>query len=291
LDVSSQTLELFSQDYTNEIYFARSYTSKTIGFDQTYVNPTYFDELYVATPILAPNVEEAFIGSIVDDPLASDSIITSPVDPTEPLVFEIDSIDGAGATFSLKFAPIVETAGYYDGVRGQLSESIVLQDSEFYQKFSYEVVTSYPIEQWIEPLKTHVHPSGTKPFGLINKIDQIDTRASIFSNDVLVLTPDDSVKTPEKVAKSFTKILGDCTVCTDDASVLSQEDFAFTKRIFESASNTDAGLVVLQNYTSEHYFSADYVSKKIGFEQDYAAETFFAEEYVGDDILADVATF
>jgi hypothetical protein len=201
----------------------------------------------------------------VDSPLTSSNIIITPSDPTEPLVFQVDSADGTGATFSLEFSPIVETAGYYDGVRGQLSESIVLQDSEFYQKFSYEVVTSYPIEQWVEPLKTHVHPSGTKPFGLINKIDRIDAQTSIFSNDVLVLTPQNKAKTSENVAKTFTKILGDCTICADDTKLLSQEDISFTKRLSDSSLAVDSGVITLQNYVNGVYFSSDYIGTSTTF--------------------------
>jgi hypothetical protein len=262
LDISEESVEILSSDD-----------------DYTLLN-NYFDGFYVGRIVGAVTDD-----SLVDSPLTSSNIIITPSDPTEPLVFQVDSVDGTGATFSLAFSPIVKSEGYYDGVRGQLSESIVLQDSEFYQKFSYEVVTSYPIEQWIEPLKTHVHPSGTKPFGLINKIDRIDAQANILSNDVLVLTPQNRAKTSETVAKTFTKILGDCTICADDASVLSEEEIAFTKRIFESATTTDdiivrlgptfkfsntslavdSGIITVQNYNDDLYFSSDYVGQSTSF--------------------------
>jgi len=257
-----------------------------LSSDEDYTLGTYFGEFYVGR-IIAFAVDE----SLVDTPLQTSNIITTPTDPTEPLNFKVDSLNGIGATFSLEFAPIVESAGYYDGVRGQLSEAIVLQDSEFYQKFSYEVVTAYPINEWIDPLKRHVHPAGTKPFGLINRIERLDAEVDILSNSVREIIPQDSSIASQFVAKSFTKRIGDGVIGTDDTSVLSQEDISFTKRIFESASNTDSGLLVIQDYTSEHYFSADYVSKQVGFIQDYAEETYFAEQYIGNDVLADVITF
>jgi len=232
-----------------------------LSSDEDYtVLGTYFDGFYVGRTVSLTTDD-----SLVDSPLTSSNIIITPSDPTEPLVFQVDSVDGTGATFSLAFSPIVESEGYYDGVRGQLSESIVLQDSEFYQKFSYEVVTSYPIEQWIEPLKTHVHPSGTKPFGLINRIDRIDAHVSIFSNDVLVLTPQNKAKTSENVAKTFTKILGDCTICADDTALLSQEDISFTKRLSNSGLAVDSGVITIQNYANGFYFSGDYVGTATTF--------------------------
>jgi len=292
LDVPTETLDIFSQNYTEGSYFLRAYTSRTIGFQQTYVDPSFFNEEYVLTPILAINIEESFTGSTVDNPLTNDSILTTPADPAGALNFVVDTVDGSGATFSLEFSPIVEEAGYYDGVRGQLSESIVLQDSEFYQKFSYEIITAYPINEWIDPLKNHVHPAGTKPFGLINRIERIDSSTDILTlTNVIELPPQDTLVTSQFVSKTFTKILGDCAVCTDDASVLSQEDISFTKRLSNSASTTGFGKVLIQNYVDGYYFSEDYVSKKIGFDQDYASETFFSGEYVGNAILAETTTF
>lgn len=258
------------------------------GYRQTYTSDTYFSGLYVGDSIFT-----AVDQSLVENPLQNESVITQPSDPSDPLVFQVDTVDGIGAQFSLEFGPIVGSAGYYDGVRGQLSEAIVLQDSEFYQKFSYEVVTAYPIDQWIEPLKTHVHPSGTKPFGLINKIDRIDAQSNILSDDVLVLPVKDKSFASDEVSKTFTKRLGDCALCADNTTLLSQEEFAFTKRLTDFSLASSSGLIVIQDYTSEHYFSADYTSKTIGTIQNYVddVEEYFAEGYVGDPILEGVTSF
>jgi hypothetical protein len=240
LDLSDDSVLGFTQDYTSDVYFSRAYVGE----------------------ILFSAADQ----SLVDTPLATENIVTTPADPTQPLNFQVDSLDGTGATFSLEFAPIVESAGYYDGVRGQLSEAIVLQDSEFYQKFSYEIITAYPINEWIDPLKNHVHPAGTKPFGLINRIERLDATVPIKSNAVRELPPQHSVaSTTQLVSKTFTKILGDCTICTDDASVLSQEDISFTKRIFESGTATDSGVLTIQSYVNDLYFSADYVGESTTF--------------------------
>lgn len=78
--------------------------------------------------------------------------------------FVIDTDNGSGADFDIQYGAISETDGRYVGVKGQLSESIVLQDSRFYQKFSYEVITSYSIDRWLSSLKRSVHPAGTEVF-------------------------------------------------------------------------------------------------------------------------------
>jgi len=78
--------------------------------------------------------------------------------------FLIDTDAGTGADFDINYGAICETEGLYTGVKGQLSESIVLQDSDFYQKYSYEVITSYSINRWLSSIKKTVHPAGVGVF-------------------------------------------------------------------------------------------------------------------------------
>jgi hypothetical protein len=88
--------------------------------------------------------------------------------------YEIDTDSGSGADFDLRFDAVVTTPGEYRGVRGQLDESIVLQDSDFYQKFSYEVSTSYSTRRWIDALKRTVHPGGMAVFGNVRINETLD---------------------------------------------------------------------------------------------------------------------
>jgi hypothetical protein len=95
------------------------------------------------------------------------------VGPSE-VEYEIDTDAGSGANFDLRFDAVVTTPGEYQGVRGQLSESIVLQDSDFYQKFSYEVSTNYSTRRWIDALKRTVHPGGMAVFGNVRINETLD---------------------------------------------------------------------------------------------------------------------
>jgi hypothetical protein len=116
------------------------------------------------------------------DFLVFDRNTNTRVESVEP-EFEVNTINGFGAKFSLEFSPIVETAGRYAGVKGQLSESIVLQDSKRFQKYSYEVVGNYPYNRWIEPLKRTVHQAGTEVFSNINLSNSISfvTQSEFYS--------------------------------------------------------------------------------------------------------------
>lgn len=247
LDEDRDLLIADNQDITNETL---------LGFRDEYSGDPYFGEPYTGTAVFSAEDQ-----SLVDDPIQTEEIVITPVDPSQPLVFEVDSVDGIGAKFSLEFDAIIESSGFYDGIRGQLSNAIVLQDSEFYQKFSYEVVTSYPINQWINPLKKHVHPSGTKPFGLINHIERIEPLPDVLSLEAPVLVPEEIIGIPDLPSKTFTKIINECAVCGDETNVTSKEDLSFTKVLNDFGGLRDSFAVSSQNYTSQVYFSEDYVGQ------------------------------
>lgn len=66
--------------------------------------------------------------------------------------------------------------GYWQGAYGQISNpDILLQDSYYYQDFSYVLSTAVPFEQWNEPLKKLLHPAGLKVFGNYQLYDESDS--------------------------------------------------------------------------------------------------------------------
>jgi hypothetical protein len=85
-------------------------------------------------------------------------------DESQSLAIEIKSNRGYGAELDIEFGSVITTPGYYEDDKGQLSSSHVLQDSERHQRFSYEIVTSYPMSYWKNVLKQTVHPAGLKAF-------------------------------------------------------------------------------------------------------------------------------
>ena len=103
--------------------------------------------------------------------------------------YKIDTDSGSGADFDLNFGAVVTTPGEYDGVKGQLSESIVLQDSEFYQKFSYEVSTNYSTRLWIDALKRTVHPGGTAVFGNVRIFEELSNKVQSSVIYTAITTP------------------------------------------------------------------------------------------------------
>lgn len=65
-------------------------------------------------------------------------------------------------------ANLSSDGGQYIGSYGQLSSDKYLQDSNYYQEFSYVIKSGQPLNNYKQALYNTVHPSGTKLFGMVN---------------------------------------------------------------------------------------------------------------------------
>lgn len=64
--------------------------------------------------------------------------------------------------------------GYYKTNKGQLSSNMYLQDSFYYQEYSYAIKTSQDISTYSEIVKELLHPGGFKFFGNLNIIQVLE---------------------------------------------------------------------------------------------------------------------
>lgn len=109
--------------------------------------------------------------------------VTQSLESIRRVVLDINTKNGVGADLLLNFGSITHYPGRYEGVHGQLDESIVIHDSYYYQKYSYEVKTIHSSNEWINQLTRAVHPAGTKVFGNVFVFNALDTKVksgSIF---------------------------------------------------------------------------------------------------------------
>jgi hypothetical protein len=86
---------------------------------------------------------------------------------TAPSISATSKGDG-NATLTAYSGALCEYEGYYIGVDGQLSENIKLQDSKYYQAFSYVVRVGQSINLWRDVVKTVLHPAGLALFGEVS---------------------------------------------------------------------------------------------------------------------------
>ena len=131
-------------------------------------------------------------GFLLDDETGDGDIILNGTDSSstdvdfnlineDPIDFSNNNVtitDSSGATGTIINADIATTditvattstsAGQYAGVESIIDEDLIrIQDSYYYQQFSYEVRVGASLSTYINELKKAVHPAGFAPFGKV----------------------------------------------------------------------------------------------------------------------------
>lgn len=121
--------------------------------------------------------------------------------------------DSGGATATIVSADIstgtvaVDTQktniGVYSGISSLVGEDLNrLQDSYFYQDYSYEVRVGESLSTYLNELKRAVHPTGFAPFGKVNIASQISARITATAAGVSGYDGDTTTFSPE-LASTF----------------------------------------------------------------------------------------
>ena len=99
--------------------------------------------------------------------------------------------------------------GNYLNTNSLINEDVVrIQDSYFYQQFSYEVTVASVLTDYIDELKASVHPAGFIPFGKVSLASQIAAKlGDPAAGGVIDYTGDDTF-TPE-LASLFGVVFGE----------------------------------------------------------------------------------
>lgn len=297
----SENVSLLKSDYSSEIYFEEIYTlsnSFSVNENSLVLNPileqseftqdpslseVYFEELYVLGSVSLTQTENS---PIINLEVSTEDISVRGSDILGSGNFTILDENGFGAELKLNFGAIVQKTQYYAGVQGQLSESIVLQDSNFYQKFAYEVISSLSIEQWLDPLKKTVHPAGIKPFSLIAINNDILPRPEFILNQISSLFLD-----PTAPGIPFTSVFYKFTkVVSSEISIADPIEKDFVKPIsdfIEMELNEEVdktftkGLInpIAINSENKNKDFIKTIAAKPGYTDDPIQGAYFAEKY------------
>lgn len=124
------------------------------------------DDLYIGTSTLGTNeqgyinradyvsytyVDAAYAGTVLRE--FTLDYRNAQTDSTEPAIIEV------------RLGALNRYPGYFETNNGFLSDSIFIQDSEYYQKFSYVLRIDERLSVYKSAVKTMVHPSGLRLFG------------------------------------------------------------------------------------------------------------------------------
>ena len=106
----------------------------------------------------------------------------------------------AQGTLSTTIGTIGTTAGTFNNDKGKLSESLMrVQDSYYYQDFSYVVKVGSAIADWRAEIKKSVHPAGFAMFGEVSITSQVATLMTVPVSGITTAT--------QKLARLFEAVL------------------------------------------------------------------------------------
>ena len=100
------------------------------------------------------------------------NLLDTPIGITETQ--RLDALGGLNGVVEYVPTRIRKVSGYFFNADGFLSErSIVLQDSFYYQDFSYVLKTDLDVDRYKDVVDEVLHPAGMRMFGQISIIEQI----------------------------------------------------------------------------------------------------------------------
>jgi hypothetical protein len=196
---------------------------RTLGFDeQGYVNlgdfvtPDYVDGTY------AGSIIREFSLSFRNAQTASD----------DPAIIEVE------------LGALVKYPGYFTSNAGFLDDSIFIQDSKYYQAFSYVIRIDERLESYKSAVKTMLHPAGMALFGEYNITNNINLSVALESLvKSLGIGIEDTFAGVDTggVSLSFTKVASD-SISTPNDGLFVQ---VFSKALDDSIDTPEDSFVQL----------------------------------------------
>jgi hypothetical protein len=122
----------------------------------------------------------------------------------------------------LKLGAVAKYPGFYNSNDGFLSDAVYLQDSEYYQAYSYVIKIDQEFDTYKDIVKKILHPAGTKMFGEYQLDHHLDLSVSVQS-----------------LISTFRNVF------VDSISILEQKELAISKAFADTVTITDAALVSL----------------------------------------------
>ena len=158
---------------------------------------------------------------------------------------------GARGTITLKGA--ANSEGYYASSRSHISSTRgILQDSYYYQEYSYEIVSPIALQRWRDIALQLVHPAGQQLFGkftlqsnaYINLATAVDSKKRLKANGTISLTQNSST-----ITGTGTSLTGNYANSGEIIVEYSPRSF-YTLRLNKVSNTTSANTTVAWSNTS-----------------------------------------
>ena len=113
------------------------------------------------------------------------------------------------AIIDVKLGSLARYPGYYTNNDGFLNDAIFIQDSRYYQAFSYVVKIDETLEEYRTAVKTLIHPAGLALFGEYDVRNEFDISLELESLiKILSINENDEVFTDELLTYEYDKAAG-----------------------------------------------------------------------------------
>jgi hypothetical protein len=134
------------------------------------------------------------------------------------------------ATFKVILGAVAKYPGYYSSNDGFLDDAIFIQDSRYYQAFSYVLQSTERLDTYKSVIRSLLHPSGTALFGEFQVTNTFNLAAALQSLvKALALTLQDSVAENDGIITFFTtKVLSESQPQTDSTTIYTSKALSET---------------------------------------------------------------
>jgi hypothetical protein len=242
----------YGTDFTISISSARDYTSK---LQEQLVNLTNIADVTIGSGAVTIKentkgfAEQGYI-NIVDYTTATywdgtyvgENIREFAAEGLGGLLIDIET----PAILKIKLGALAKYPGYYSSNDGFISDAMFIQDSRYYQAFSYVLRIDERLDSYTSAVKTMVHPAGTALFGEFDINNEFDISVELESLvKTLGLSLKESVLISDGLVTFFMqKSLYDSPIITDAPT------WIFIKSLADTATITDdAALTTGKSFT------------------------------------------
>jgi hypothetical protein len=169
----------FNQSFTPNVQI----TGAASGATANVVSVTQIED----SSLMGNNAVVNTVAGIVNGSITSLSVIDSgfAYEDGELINIEIDT----SQFIATGYANLINQGvgeGYFKSTRGFLNSDKYIHDGDFYQFYSYQVQSELPLQVYGETLKKLMHVAGTKLFGNVTKVSNVDV--TIKSSGVEITT-------------------------------------------------------------------------------------------------------
>jgi len=148
----------------------------------------------------------------------------------------VSAVAKESAILHVGLGSLAEYPGYYTSNAGFLSDSVFIQDSRYYQAFSYVLQIDERLNTYKTAVRTMLHPAGTALFGEFQITNEFNIGAALESLvRILALSLKETATVTESISsKAVSKALTE-SVLTSEA-----QTFSISKALADTATSSEA---------------------------------------------------